>query len=396
MSKGMNKESAVASLKVNWEVYTPKQRKDLVYSLLGHRLSLKTIAAEVERTIEEVQEAYKGEGPEPKVIVYQGITAEPYLPLEEAICGVSPAVQGIAPMKSMYTLSFDEILYKYRDWIGMTSLFNEHNAPRESDGMVRGAIVSDIHAPFHDEKAFAAFINDVKETNSTDICILGGDGPDFHNYSKYAKYGQHFTILDEHKSFMAVLAMLSETFEEVVVIPGNHDERTRKKYSQLLPADLYQALLDFHGGNAFDFSELMTRQFDNVIVPSFPKHGFAEYKFLYQFYDIVVGHPEVYSRIPNRSVTGFIDWLMRKATPMGLVKEFKYAVMGHTHMAGKTWNDFAVIGIENGCLAMTPDYDSNAKIAGAQRPPSHGYTRFATDPILGHTKPNDINFISLD
>lgn len=394
MSKGMNKEVVVEQLKSQWDTLQPKEKKDLIYSLLGHRLSLKTIAELTSRSITEVKEAYKGE------VLMQTLTSEPepdqvVIGLEFETEGISSKAASVTPMKGLYTLTFDEILAKYRDWIGMKVIVIP-GPTRPADGMVRGAIVSDLHVPFHDEQAFANFIKDAKESDSTDVCILGGDGPDFHNYSRYAKYGQHFTIQDEHKSFMSVLAILSETFEEVVMIPGNHDERTRKKYAQLLPADLYQSLMDFHGGNAFDFSELMTRQFENIIIPTPPKHGFAEYRFIYQFYDIVVGHPEVYSKIPNKSVGSFIDWLKRKALPMGLIHDFKYAVMGHTHMAGKTWNDFATIGIENGCLAMTPDYDANARLAGAIRPPTHGYTRFATNGLTGVTNPNDINFIQLE
>jgi hypothetical protein len=67
--------------------------------------------------------------------------------------------------------------------------------------------------------------------------------------------------------------------------------------------------------------------------------------------------------------------------------------MGHTHQAGKTYNDFGIVGIENGCLCMTPDYDSGAKLGGALRPTIHGYTRFRTNMETGKTDSNDINFV---
>jgi len=180
------------------------------------------------------------------------------------------------------------------------------------------------------------------------------------------------------------------------MMPGNHDERTRKKFAQLLPADLYQSLLDFHGPDAFDFAELQTKQFENIVIPEVPTDGFAEYRFVYQCGDIVIGHPELYSRIPNKSVGGFIDWVYKKAIPVGLVHlPVSAAVMGHTHMAGKTWNDYQVIGIENGCMCLTPDYDAGPKLAGAPRPLTRGYTLFRTNKKTGLTATNDINFVEV-
>jgi predicted phosphodiesterase len=399
---------------------------------LGHRLSFYTITQLTNRTIEEVKAAYKGEyvmNDTQDPVQASGFDGLPddcghsyeYQGLISPTCaggsgcktcwaiyesanhietdhGVSPKVMEIAPSKSMYHLSFDDLLQKYRDhiqWKGYPD-----NVPTPGEGpddpeYLNGIIISDIHAPFHDEEKFAAMIAQTR--GKVDVCILAGDGPDFHNYSRFIKYGQHFTIQDEHKSFMSVLAMLSESYPEVIMIPGNHDERARKKYAQILPPDLYQAVLSFHGNNAFDFAELMTRQFENIVIPTMPSSGFAEYRFLYQITgtDIVVGHPELFSRIACKSVSTFIDWLKKKAQPMGLIKNFNHAVMGHTHQAGKIYADFGVIGIENASLCMTPDYDAGPKLSGCLRPIVHGYTRFKTNRATGITAKNDINLVYL-
>lgn len=395
MSKGMSKDEAVFDLKANWDSLSPAVKRERIYTLLGHRIKFMTIAHEIGRTVEQIKSAYKGVFTAGQAIAQETPMAD--VPGIEGLdhSMVSPLVAEVAPIKAMYTLNFDEILEKYREWIGM--MIKGAPAPaREGDpNYLEGIIISDIHAPFHDEARFAKMIGDTK--GKIDVCVVAGDAGDFHNYSKYMKYGQHFSIRDEHKSLMAVFSILSEAYPEVIVMPGNHDERTRKKYAQMLPADLYQALLDFHGPDAFDFTELLTKQFDNIIIPAVPKDGFAEYRFVYQVYDIVIGHPELYSRIPNKSVGGFIDWIHKKAIPVGLIKApVSAAVMGHTHMAGKTWNDYQVIGIENGCLCMTPDYDSGAKLAGSPRPLTRGYTRFRTNKLTGKTSRNDIQFIELE
>lgn len=414
------KKQYVSELNANWDTLQSNTKQIFISSLLGHRMSFAMIAKAIGRTIDEVKEAYSyveataeapsfsqnvpdncgnsdgytgqippscagGDGCKVCWAIYNNVHGTTLPP--------DPKVAEVAPIKTMYTtMTFDDILARYREWIGWKGTPSKPPASTPDGEYLDGVIVSDIHAPFHDEQAFANFL---VQTKGLKLCILGGDGPDFHNYSKYIKYGQHFNIVDEHKAFMAVLAMLSENFEEVIMIPGNHDDRTRKKYASLLPPDLYQALLDIHGPKTFDFAELMAEQFENIIIPTMPTHGFAEYRFIYQFYDIIVGHPSLFSKIPNKSVGGFIDWLMKKAMPMGLVKPFSAAVMGHTHMAGKTWNDYAIIGIENGCLCMTPDYDSGDKLAGAPRPLTLGYTRFRTNLLTGTTHPNDINFVQL-
>lgn len=412
---------------INWDTITPQERTLYVRSLVGHRQSFGSIAKATGRTYEEIRAAYSAIEPPyaPQSEIghttsvlddcghsdgYKGLIAptcaggegcKKCWSIYEVVHNIEGSmdkkvVSEVAPIKNVYSLTYDEIMTKYREWIGWDTYVAtpgpEPTISIDEDPYLHGLIISDIHAPFHDENRFQKMIDDNK--GKVDIVILAGDGADFHNYSKYMKYGQHFTVKDEHKGFMAVLGALSAAFPKIILMNGNHDERTRKKYAQLLPADLYQALLDFHGSNAFDFSELMAAQFPNIVIPTTPKHGFAEYRFLYQINDIIIGHPELFSKIANKSVAGFIDWLKKKAEPMGLVGPFQHVVMGHTHMAGKTWNDYGITGIENGCLCMTPDYDAGAKLNGVPRPLTRGYTRFKTGPD-GHTNPNDINFVEI-
>jgi UDP-2,3-diacylglucosamine pyrophosphatase LpxH len=443
MSKGMSKEETIESLKTGWGTMDPVSKKELIYSLLGHRMSFYTITQLTDRTIEEIKAAYKGDSntiwvspsfDDPMKLVedtgqadgFSGLPDDcghsgPYLGTVAPFCsggygckacwakyesvnhiepepGVSPKIMEIAPSKAMYHLTFDDLLDKYREHIGWKNY--PTNIPTPGDGpndpeYLNGIIISDLHVPFHDEEKFAEMINQTR--GKVDICILAGDGPDFHSYSRFIKYGQHFTVKDEHKAFMAVLATLSESYPEIIMFPGNHDERTRKYYAQKLEPEFYQAILSFHGANAFDFSELMTRQFENIVIPTMPSVGFADYRFVYQVAgtDIVVGHPELFSKIACKSVSTFIDWLKKKAQPEGIVKHFNHAVMGHTHQAGKIYADFGVIGIENASLCMTPDYDGNPKLSGCLRPIVHGYTRFKTNRATGITAKNDINLVYL-
>lgn len=394
MSK-LTKEQYIIELKKNWDILSNSTKQNFISSLLGHRMSFKTIGELISRTPESIREAYNvvDLGGSPMVVEPNETEVK-----NEAQVLVTPSIakiMAVAPEKMIYQQSFDEILVYYRELLGWQNEVVIAAEPRDDDGYHRGCIISDLHAPFHNETAFLSFIKDAKKHKHTDICVLAGDGVDFHNFSKYMKYGQYFTVREEHKAFMNILAILSETFTKVVVMPGNHDDRARKMYAKELHPELYQNILDHHGPDAFDFSLLMCKNFTNVEVPKFPQYEWADFRFVYQLNDIIIGHPEMYSKIPNKSVGTFIEFLYKKALMYGVIKPFRYAVMGHTHMSGKTWNDYGVIGIENGCLCMTPDYDGNPQCAGAFRPATLGYTRFATDLETGMTNPNDINFIQL-
>lgn len=386
MSKWMMLD-AITELRDHWDATEFETRKELISVLFyGCHMSYQKIASLIGKSVEEVKAGHK-----PLSALPPEFEEEQNKKLEEVIKAANSKLEEVAPIKKVYTKTLDEIMADYREWIGWKEpIIPFESSPIESD-YLNGIIISDIHAPFHDEEAFFTMIADNK--GKTDICILGGDGPDFHNYSKYIKYGQHFTMQEEHKAYMSVLATLSESFPEVVVIPGNHDERSRKKYAGILPADLYQSILEFHGNNAFDFAELMALQFDNIIVPDCPKHGFAEYRFIYQFGDLIIGHPELFSRVAGQSVANFIEWLKKKAEPMGLVKPFKHVIMGHTHQGCKIVGNFGIIGIENASLCLTPDYDSGAKLSGVLRPPTLGYTKFKMDRATMTTNINDINLI---
>jgi predicted phosphodiesterase len=300
----------------------------------------------------------------------------------------------IAPEKQMYNLSFDDLLEHYRKLIGWDKYNSNQEVgvgPNDPD-YINGIIISDIHAPFHDEHAFTKMIEQNK--GKVDVCILAGDGPDFHAASRFPKFGEYFNVQQEHKAFMVILAMLSEAFPEVIMTPGNHDARTRKMYAGFLGPQWYQVLIDVHQQpDLFDLAEVMARQFKNIVIPKSPTYDWAVYRHIYQYHDIVIGHPEVYSKVANVAVGKFIDVMKKQAEPMGLIKPFSVAVMGHTHQAGKCFHDFGIIGIENASLCMTPDYAGSAKMTGAPRPPVHGYTRFKINRRTGKTDKNDINLI---
>src|SRR5271163_2588288 len=113
MSKGMSKDVSIKALASNWDM-APEIKKELIYSLLGHRMKFTEIAAEIGQSVQDVKQAWKGivvaaPGPEVFSTTVENVDLE----------AVADKVAEVAPIKAIYTkTSFDEILSAYRHYIG--------------------------------------------------------------------------------------------------------------------------------------------------------------------------------------------------------------------------------------------------------------------------------------
>lgn len=305
----------------------------------------------------------------------------------------SPATIGVTD-KDPYSHDFDTCMEIYKEWIG----WREYQ-PSPPPAPVPGSeslilALNDLHAPFHDQEKFRWIVEEFK--GKADTCIVAGDIGDFYNFSRYEKYRQHFTPQQEFRSIQAILTLLSESFPEVIIMDGNHDERFRKYMLRNgMEAGIVEALL-YLDENAYSPLAKMCSPYDNVEIVKSVHDDFGEFKFFWQRGDLILGHPEVFSKIPNKAVGGFVHWLQSYALPKGMVKPFRMVGIGHTHMAGKTWCDYDVVGMEMGCLALTPDYAADPKIRGAGRKNVKGYSLFYQDRETGKTDRNRSNFFELE
>lgn len=285
--------------------------------------------------------------------------------------------------------SFDGAMKSYKHFIGWKAYHHEPGRPRKHTHPFRILVINDLHIPYHDEAAF----RHVVETNrgQVDLCVVAGDFMDMFSFSRYPKRRQHFTPKEELVSGQSAMAYLSEAFPQLIILAGNHDERFRKDLiSRGLEGDKLEFLLELDK-DYFNPLAKMAMLYDNVSLAPSIKDGYAEYTFLWQRGDLVIGHPELFSKIPNKSASSFIHWLESVALTQKLIKPFRVAAMGHTHQAGKTWNDYGKVGMELGCLSAAPDYAADPKLRGAGRPPVLGYSIFVQDQ-QGRTDVNASNF----
>lgn len=294
-----------------------------------------------------------------------------------------------------YTPSeFDMAMETLEDYIGWQNY--EPKDPPEceiKDEWERILVINDLHVPYHDKDKLRWVVEHHK--GKVDLCVVAGDVADLYSFSRYPKRSQHYTAVEEMISCAETLVLLAESFPRVVLLSGNHDERMRKHLiSHGVEGDVLQAML------------YLNENFCNPLAAVIQKHGltnmemapvitnaYAEWNWIWQHGDLILGHPEKFSKIPNRVVGDFIDYLMRYRTILKL-NDFRVVGAGHTHQAGKTWNNFGVVGFEMGCLSETPEYAADPKLGGA-RPAIKGYTMFYQDRATGRTDINASNFYEL-
>ena len=215
--------------------------------------------------------------------------------------------------------------------------------------------LSDIHFPF-------ALVDELKKAvklhSDADIVVLNGDILDGYAFSTYGR-GRRIAALKEYIAAFNFVKELSETFDKVVIVSGNHDRRPaktlarndfEKEASQILRPDLLARIANGEVLNEFgECTEV--HDFDNVI---------------YQQYDswyVRIGktifcHPDAYfGGWPGQTVVKLCDYFGKR---MG-TDQFDSVVVGHTHRIykGVVMNKLC---IEQGAMASRMPYQHKADL----------------------------------
>lgn len=101
------------------------------------------------------------------------------------------------------------------------------------DGNVRGLVVSDIHAPFHDYNAIR-LVAQVAKWHQPDVLIYNGDSLDFYHSSRFDTNPERmFNLQTEidawHTDVVAVLSSAVGKQCRQIKTLGNHEDRLRRK-----------------------------------------------------------------------------------------------------------------------------------------------------------------------
>lgn len=259
-----------------------------------------------------------------------------------------------------------------RDFLGETRTTASR---KPSKTRVEKVIVcSDTHAPYEKWEDIKTMIHD--EAKDTDLLIVAGDIGDQKSVSRWPKAGLVPRLVEEFKRERELIRIFSENFPRVVLLDGNHDLRAAKKFAMLFDGcpDLREFLTEAYP-DLMKTTQLVASGLENVSMAPKLTYEDAEFCFLYQIGDFIVGHPEISSSVPNKAVDRFIQWLNGVALPYGLINPFRVAAMGHTHHYGETTHIGGYVGIELGCMCKVPEYSGDSQLKSGLRPITRGYLR---------------------
>jgi len=246
--------------------------------------------------------------------------------------------------------------------------------------------LSDIHFPFHNETALNQAIEDNLDA---DVVVLNGDIFDVFGASSYSTNKQR-NILVEYNMVLNLVIKLSDLFDEVYLVEGNHERRTDTYFSKKLDPHMY-ALVDH---------DIMDRIAKGYIYDEDGKHV-GTYKFSNVFYNrpengntwvckvgkTVFIRPSGYS---SREMSTIVTAQVHVDNFIGR-ENYDSVIMGHTHCVGKIVRCGKLL-IEQGCLIQVMDYQKKGR--ATRRPNSLGYAVIYQDED-GNTDFNKSNFIFL-
>ena len=208
---------------------------------------------------------------------------------------------------------------------------------------------SDLHIPFFLWEDMRVALSNHRDSN---YIVLNGDILDAYIFSTFSK-SKRIAALKEYNAAFDLVHFLSDNFENIVIVSGNHDYRTsravqqagfEKEASQVLRPDLLARIAN--GEKLNKYGELVDRlDFSNVT---------------YQMQDswyVRVGktifcHPSGFaSKYPGATVVKLLDHFQNRFSE----NDFDSIVVGHTHKVYKG----VVAGkllIEQGAMAHSLPY----------------------------------------
>lgn len=161
--------------------------------------------------------------------------------------------------------------YKPKRWVGMPDYLPKSRAKTwEPIALNTPCVVlslSDIHFPFHDEKAIYAAVRHSKKEHKVTVVLLNGDTCDFYSLSRFDTRKENRDLMDELYQVRQFLEWLKKQFPKARLVfkRGNHEDWWDKYLNHHA---LEMANCDFAQlGRALDLEKHGYEEvFDNIIM----------------------------------------------------------------------------------------------------------------------------------
>lgn len=261
----------------------------------------------------------------------------------------------------------------------------KHNTGLTRNKATKIISFSDLHIPFFNWEDMKNALNEHKDAN---IVVLNGDILDAYIFSTFSK-SKNIAALKEYKVAFDLVHFLSDNFEKVILVSGNHDYRTTRALKTSGFTDeatkVYRPDLLFRiaNGERLDhYGNLEEKlSFDNV------------YYDVYDSWYSIVGktifcHPSGFgSKYPGATVVKLLDHFMHRMES----SSFDSIVVGHTHKVYKGIVSNKLL-IEQGAMCHKLPYQFRADLRFKNA--MNGYAIIYQDSD-GNTNYNDSGSIYL-
>lgn len=204
--------------------------------------------------------------------------------------------------------------------------------------------INDLHEPFAERRVLKRILLE-PEVKKTKTCIVNGDVLQLDVGSKFPVPKDEL-LSESLEKGSEIFEVLSEMFEEVIVIEGNHDRFLKRELLKNTKNGLKDALKNIYA-------------IQLIIDDLFEKHGIKNIKFTFgnelKLGNGYFAHPDYFTGVPGQTVIGMADSYLAKD------RNVDFVIIGHTHaIYSGEYKRIAVY--ENACLCKDMDY-----IKGAQK-----------------------------
>jgi len=267
----------------------------------------------------------------------------------------------------------DNDLYLYKNADRQRDKTQEYIENKYRGKKIKVLYMADLHIPF---TVYDLVKHIIREHKDADILVLNGDILDLFNISTFSK-DKTIALKRELEEGRAFLELVSNIFEDVILIEGNHERRLRNYIRHIIPVDLHflfpqDALEVIQQGTVFKKSPL-----SNVHVVG---------SWWIQLWDTIFAHPDNYSSVPMRTVIQTSEhFKMVKNRP------HKACIIGHTHQAGKLIDRDTLV-METGCLQYDVDYKHGSKFIKTTWTRAHAIIYFDEDGNIQFNESNVITY----
>jgi len=212
-------------------------------------------------------------------------------------------------------------------------------------------LLPDVHMPF----AHPLMRETIEQHARKDMTlIIPGDFFDMYSCSVFSK-NEHIPLQTEMIAGHKILMWLSALFEEIIIIPGNHEERLNRLIENKIDPSISflfnsSILLYYVRGFEIPGSEDTPAQY-YCPIPNLKVHDnwFVDYG------DAIIAHPKNYSKVPGKialdAATYFKNW----------GHNFRAVFVAHTHQYARIVTN-GMLAMEIGCNCDEHGYALSGKL----------------------------------